>query len=134
MRHRWFGSLSRLIGLATAMLIAMATVSLVQVGLIASDEADTLAARGERALFETFLRGRLLLMARDQLSLAQWNKSVENVVLHFNRRYLRTEIFEPLWGDFSVSYNVVVGADGADRKSTRLNSSHEWISRMPSSA
>ena len=23
---------------------------------------------------------------------------------------------------------------GADRKSTRLNSSHEWISRMPSSA
>ena len=24
--------------------------------------------------------------------------------------------------------------DGVDRKSTRLNSSHEWISRMPSSA
>ena len=26
------------------------------------------------------------------------------------------------------------GGDPADRKSTRLNSSHEWISRMPSSA
>ena len=25
-------------------------------------------------------------------------------------------------------------AVGGDRKSTRLNSSHEWISRMPSSA
>ena len=25
-------------------------------------------------------------------------------------------------------------ADAEDRKSTRLNSSHEWISRMPSSA
>ena len=25
-------------------------------------------------------------------------------------------------------------ASGTDRKSTRLNSSHEWISRMPSSA
>ena len=25
-------------------------------------------------------------------------------------------------------------AEGTDRKSTRLNSSHEWISRMPSSA
>ena len=24
--------------------------------------------------------------------------------------------------------------EGEDRKSTRLNSSHEWISRMPSSA
>ena len=27
-----------------------------------------------------------------------------------------------------------VDAAAADRKSTRLNSSHEWISRMPSSA
>ena len=30
---------------------------------------------------------------------------------------------------------AAIGADpGGDRKSTRLNSSHEWISRMPSSA
>ena len=28
----------------------------------------------------------------------------------------------------------VIPGDVADRKSTRLNSSHEWISRMPSSA
>ena len=28
----------------------------------------------------------------------------------------------------------VVGCNRVDRKSTRLNSSHEWISRMPSSA
>ena len=28
----------------------------------------------------------------------------------------------------------IVGASLLDRKSTRLNSSHEWISRMPSSA
>ena len=27
-----------------------------------------------------------------------------------------------------------IGIEDADRKSTRLNSSHEWISRMPSSA
>ena len=27
-----------------------------------------------------------------------------------------------------------LGLTGLDRKSTRLNSSHEWISRMPSSA
>ena len=27
-----------------------------------------------------------------------------------------------------------MGLGSADRKSTRLNSSHEWISRMPSSA
>ena len=29
---------------------------------------------------------------------------------------------------------MVRGTVGLDRKSTRLNSSHEWISRMPSSA
>ena len=36
----------------------------------------------------------------------------------------------------SASVNLVmIGRDGRpDRKSTRLNSSHEWISRMPSSA
>ena len=41
-----------------------------------------------------------------------------------------------------IRLNVAVAEDGAefpflklkDRKSTRLNSSHEWISRMPSSA
>ena len=31
-------------------------------------------------------------------------------------------------------YPVVLGWFDLDRKSTRLNSSHEWISRMPSSA
>ena len=31
--------------------------------------------------------------------------------------------------------HAVMGRNGSgDRKSTRLNSSHEWISRMPSSA
>ena len=32
------------------------------------------------------------------------------------------------------SLSVAVAASQVDRKSTRLNSSHEWISRMPSSA
>ena len=31
-------------------------------------------------------------------------------------------------------YNVSAAERDLDRKSTRLNSSHEWISRMPSSA
>ena len=37
---------------------------------------------------------------------------------------------------FMASANCAryVGATPLDRKSTRLNSSHEWISRMPSSA
>ena len=34
--------------------------------------------------------------------------------------------------DMRIGY--IEGAGQLDRKSTRLNSSHEWISRMPSSA
>ena len=36
-------------------------------------------------------------------------------------------------GDSATDF-LVTATDGTDRKSTRLNSSHEWISRMPSSA
>ena len=34
----------------------------------------------------------------------------------------------------AVLAQTAKGVSAADRKSTRLNSSHEWISRMPSSA
>ena len=37
-------------------------------------------------------------------------------------------------GFFQKNENVEIHAPKLDRKSTRLNSSHEWISRMPSSA
>ena len=39
-------------------------------------------------------------------------------------------------GDLKLTstYNHYDGYPEKDRKSTRLNSSHEWISRMPSSA
>ena len=36
--------------------------------------------------------------------------------------------------DLAIPRNRLVVFTGVDRKSTRLNSSHEWISRMPSSA
>ena len=40
-----------------------------------------------------------------------------------------------LFNDWNrVFYDALQNRDAGDRKSTRLNSSHEWISRMPSSA
>ena len=33
-----------------------------------------------------------------------------------------------------LNFDALARRHGVDRKSTRLNSSHEWISRMPSSA
>ena len=40
-----------------------------------------------------------------------------------------------MWSDGSVMRELIPNEPlRRDRKSTRLNSSHEWISRMPSSA
>ena len=40
---------------------------------------------------------------------------------------------DPTSSNYDGRFDSVLLNDG-DRKSTRLNSSHEWISRMPSSA
>ena len=57
-----------------------------------------------------------------------------------NQVYLVGEQTLPEDGDAGIGYraDLIYGEDfllgQSDRKSTRLNSSHEWISRMPSSA
>ena len=47
-------------------------------------------------------------------------------------------VHRPKYDDWSLPKGKVEPGESAiaagDRKSTRLNSSHEWISRMPSSA
>ena len=48
------------------------------------------------------------------------------------RWYQRIPKLDSFWSALGLS--VQVAAFSTDRKSTRLNSSHEWISRMPSSA
>ena len=55
--------------------------------------------------------------------------------LDFYGAFKMLSAFMPVIGNyqFENSYNFAVEV-GIDRKSTRLNSSHEWISRMPSSA
>ena len=57
---------------------------------------------------------------------AQWRRG-DRVVL---------ERYDGYWGPRARLAQVVFKfiGDPSDRKSTRLNSSHEWISRMPSSA
>ena len=57
------------------------------------------------------------------------------------RLVTQAELVKAVWGSTKVSEGVlrnyimdVRQALGEDRKSTRLNSSHEFVSRMPSSA
>ena len=42
-------------------------------------------------------------------------------------------VITDLQSELNLIGTIMAGSD-VDRKSTRLNSSHEWISRMPSSA
>ena len=52
---------------------------------------------------------------------------------HFALKFLRQER-KSAQVIVTVSFDAGDSQRGLDRKSTRLNSSHEWISRMPSSA
>ena len=85
-----------------------------------------------------------LRRAVDQLQLSEndWNtlatpRRVLEVAVPLRRDDGRVEMYK----GYRVQYSTTRGpAKGGirfhpeDRKSTRLNSSHEWISRMPSSA
>ena len=48
--------------------------------------------------------------------------------------YLQLASQIAITGLFALSLDLILGYAGLDRKSTRLNSSHELKSRMPSSA
>ena len=55
-----------------------------------------------------------------------------NVLIHTTTAILLFLVLRQMTG--ALWRSAFVAAIFADRKSTRLNSSHEWISRMPSSA
>ena len=52
----------------------------------------------------------------------------------FSKTWIYENIFKISEEDADIQRNEIVEDAKQDRKSTRLNSSHEWISRMPSSA
>ena len=78
---------------------------------------------------------RYFASVREQIGLAQETVETQTTNLH----QLRAELIQK--GDAYASglslekpLRMALNQTVVDRKSTRLNSSHEWISRMPSSA
>ena len=67
-----------------------------------------------------------------QLMVSAWNRSPTPFTLEPMERLAQLVIVPVVQAQFNVVQEFA--ATSEDRKSTRLNSSHEWISRMPSSA
>ena len=61
--------------------------------------------------------------------------SKEEFIRAYNKNKTKVDNKEKAIREYVGLYtNFKLKVKAADRKSTRLNSSHEWISRMPSSA
>lgn len=104
--------LSRLVLAFAATLITLSALSLLYVGSIASDEADQQAAVTELKLFENALRDRQSLLARDQLSMARWDRSVKYIALKFREAFVEDEFVSSLWYDFGQDRTFLVDPEG----------------------
>lgn len=94
-----------------AVLIVLAGTSLLLVGYVASSSADRQALENETLIFDNALRDRQLLIARDQLSLAQWDRSVAHVSKSFDEDFVAEELVDSLWYDFGLHRSYLVGPD-----------------------
>ena len=84
------------------------------------------------AIYMMFYRTYYHLRQRyEQSRKALYEPSIEKVVMEDPMEEIMAILRPRRWGDRLIVQNVILEAD---RKSTRLNSSHSRASRMPSSA
>ena len=96
----------------------------------------------ERAAIEKALKEKRLLLEGDpaealldvaESCLYQYTTEVTQALSHIQQSVAKMQ--SDFGANLSLLSNACISLETRlDRKSTRLNSSHEWISRMPSSA
>lgn len=104
--------ISTLVFLLAGALIALSSFALLFVGFIATHTANRQAHRHGTQLFDNAIHERMMLIARDQLSVARWDKTVANVVLAFDKAYVQNELVDALWYDFGHDRMFFIGANG----------------------
>jgi diguanylate cyclase (GGDEF)-like protein len=114
---RW--SLTHQVYFLASLLIVLATASLLYVGHIASRAADEQAVRNEMRLIESALHDRQRLIARDQMTLARWDRAVSNISIKFNPAFVRYEMLDSLWYDFGHERVFLVDPRGTLLAETR---------------
>jgi diguanylate cyclase (GGDEF)-like protein len=123
-RHQEFASVSRaerplqrfslltLLRVFALMLISLSALSLLFLGYVASRKADEIAIDKQFVLLENVIRDRQSLLARDQLGLARWDRSVKYVTLKFRASYVIEELVSSIWYDFGHERSFLVGPGG----------------------
>lgn len=101
--------IARLAFLLASVLIILASISLVFIGRIASKEADRIAIADQQLLLENALDNWFVIIRRDQLSLARWDKAVRKISLRFDEDFVVDEFIDSLWFDFGLDRNLLVG-------------------------
>lgn len=129
---RW--SLTHQVYFLASLLIALATASLLYVGHIASRAADEQAVRNEMRLIESALHDRQRLIARDQMTLARWDRAVSNISIKFNPAFVRYEMLDSLWYDFGHERVFLVDPRGTLLAETRREVSRIGSKSLPSSS
>ncbi|MDM7982652.1 MAG: diguanylate cyclase [Rhizobium sp.] len=104
--------LPAMVKLFSIVLITLSALSLLFIGYIASRKADDIAAKKQIILLENVLRDRQSLLARDQLGLARWDRSVKYITLKFHASYVIEEFVSSLWYDFGHERSFLIGPDG----------------------
>ncbi len=103
--------ISRLAFLLAGLLIAVTSISLVFVGLVASHASNNQAIANEQRLFRGTLADQLRALVREQIRITSSDESVAKLVRNFNPGYARKS-FDTLWTDYRHSKVMLISGDG----------------------
>ncbi|QFT32777.1 putative diguanylate cyclase AdrA [Labrenzia sp. THAF82] len=98
-------------GLA-ALLIVLSAASLTFIAHMAWREADRKALESEQMRMDAMLKDIHWQIGRDQLSLAQWDKTFNAVQAPLDKEFIKDELVEYLWEDYVLDRTFIVGKDG----------------------
>ncbi|GAB2187506.1 hypothetical protein LAB1_48160 [Roseibium sp. LAB1] len=95
-----------------ALLIVLSTASLTFIAHMAWREADRRALEAEQLRLTNTLKDIHRQMARDQVTMAQWDKTFNALQAPLNRTYIEDELIGDLWEDFNLDRTFIVNPDG----------------------
>ncbi|MEM9632880.1 MAG: diguanylate cyclase [Pseudomonadota bacterium] len=98
-------------GLA-ALLIVLCTASLTFIAHTAWREGDRRALESEQLRLARTLNDTHREVARDQISIAQWDKTFEAVQQPLNQTFIEKDLMEFIWEEFGLDRTFIVDTNG----------------------